>query len=51
MRNLILMLTMPPMGFVMLLVLALCLRDRRRFVRWQAWGRRLAWLSRVHRRR
>jgi uncharacterized SAM-binding protein YcdF (DUF218 family) len=45
MRNFILALTMPPMGFVMLLVLALCLCDWRRFVRWQAWGRRLAWLS------
>ncbi len=40
MRNLILMLAMPPMGFVMLLVVALCLRGR-----WQSWGRRLAWVS------
>lgn len=40
MRNLILMLAMPPMGFVMLLLVALCLRGR-----WQGWGKRLAWVS------
>jgi uncharacterized SAM-binding protein YcdF (DUF218 family) len=40
MRNLVLMLAMPPMGFVTLLVVAVCLRGR-----WQGWGKRLGWLS------
>ncbi|HET6607067.1 MAG TPA: YdcF family protein [Rhodopila sp.] len=45
MRNEILLLAMPPMGFVVLLAIALCLRDLRRFSRWQTWGKCLAWLS------
>jgi len=40
MRDFILMLAMPPVGFVSLMFVAFCLRGR-----WQRLGRRLAWLS------
>jgi uncharacterized SAM-binding protein YcdF (DUF218 family) len=40
MRNLILLLVMPPIGFLTLLVFSLCLRGR-----WLRWGRRLTWVS------
>jgi len=42
MRNLILLLTLPPMGFVSLLIVALCLRGS-----YQRLGRRLAWVSAI----
>ncbi len=42
MRNLVLMLVMPPMGFATLLVFSLCLRGR-----WLHWGRRLTWVSAI----
>lgn len=40
MRNLILAVAMPPMGFVSLLFVAMCLRGR-----WQRLGRALSWVS------